>query len=44
MNYELWFYILVAFIVGRISVTFRFYIGSDKTKYENATLGILLRK
>ena len=44
MGYELYFWCLVSFIIGRISTTFRIYIGSDEQKYNNATFGILLRK
>jgi len=44
MNYELWFYVLVAFVVGRISKGFNIYVGTDKIKYENATFGVLLRE
>lgn len=42
MNYELAFYCLLAFIVGRAAVNFRIYIGRDKARYEAATIGILL--
>jgi len=44
MNYELWFFILLAFVVGKISANFSIYIGHDEAKYNNATLGILLDK
>jgi len=42
MDFELMFYLLLAFIVGRIS-TMKVYIGHDKKKYEAADFGIQLR-
>lgn len=44
MDYELYFYCLLAFCIGRISATFNLYIGYDEDKYNKATTGILLRK
>lgn len=48
MNYELLFYSLVAFLAGRFSKSCSegamIYIGSDRAKYDNARIGILLRK
>ena len=44
MNYELGFYVLVAFCLGRMSVFLNIYIGQDINKYNNATFGILLKK
>ena len=43
MNYELYFYCLIAFILGRLTKWFNIYIGPDETKYSNATIGILLK-
>ncbi len=43
MDYELYFYCLLAFVVGRITKGFNIYIGHDLNKYENATFGILLK-
>jgi len=43
MNYELWFFCLCAFIVGRLSTT-KVYIGPDEEKYKQAELGFLLTK
>jgi len=42
MNYELWFWILVAFLAGRW-LPRKVYIGRDKEKFGKADLGILLR-
>lgn len=42
MDFELWFYILFAFLVGRTSML-TFYIGTDKEKYAAADVAILLR-
>lgn len=43
MNYEYAFYILLAFLLGRLLPS-SFYIGYDKEEYEKAEFGILLRK
>lgn len=44
MNYELLFYCLIAFILGRLSARpLKIYIGYDKEKYKNANFGLLLR-
>jgi hypothetical protein len=43
MDYELWFFILMAFIVGRVSVNFRIYVGSNVEKYKKSTVGVLLK-
>lgn len=43
MDYHFWFWILVAFIAGRIMPR-KLYIGGDKEKYEKADCGLLLRK
>lgn len=48
MNYELLFYSLVAFLVGRSSKgcgdKTLIYIGPDREKYNKAAIGILLKK
>lgn len=41
--YKLLFFCLVFFILGRVSVGFKAYVGYDQTKFEAATVGILLR-
>ena len=43
MDYELWFYMAIAFILGRIS-KLKFYIGTDKEEYDAADVAILLRQ
>ncbi len=42
MNYEIAFYILVAFLAGRFMPR-KIYIGYDEKKYKQADAGILLR-
>ncbi len=42
MNYEFWFWFIVAFLIGRFFPR-KVYIGHDKEKYEAADIGILLR-
>jgi hypothetical protein len=43
MDYRFWLFIILAFIIGRLSVC-KIYIGYDNEKYEKADIGILLRK
>ena len=43
MNYELYFYCLLAFVIGRMSKGFTVYVGRDHQKYKDANLGILLK-
>jgi hypothetical protein len=43
MNYEIAFYALLAFIIGR-NLPKKVYIGNDVVKYKAADCGILLRK
>jgi len=43
MNFEIMFYLLAAFIVGRLS-TRKIYIGCDQTKYDEADFAIYLGK
>ena len=43
MEYKFYLYCLIAFIIGRISKSFNIYIGHDKKKYQQATVGILLK-
>jgi hypothetical protein len=43
MNYEIAFYVLIAFVIGRI-IPRKIYIGNNVDKYNAADLGILLRK
>ncbi len=43
MDYEILFYMLIAFIVGRLS-KLTFYIGPDDDKYNAADFGIKLRE
>jgi hypothetical protein len=40
MDHEFWFWMTVAFLVGRWMPR-KIYIGPDKAKYEAADLGIL---
>uniref|UniRef100_A0A6M3LRR0 Uncharacterized protein n=1 Tax=viral metagenome TaxID=1070528 RepID=A0A6M3LRR0_9ZZZZ len=42
MDYPFWFWVLVAFLAGRAS-KLKFYIGKDRTLYDAADCGILLR-
>ena len=42
MNYELMFWLLVAFLAGRYFPR-SFYVGTDREKYEKADIGILLK-
>ena len=42
MNYEILFYCIVWFIIGRLS-TLKVYIGPDRDKYAKANFGILLK-
>lgn len=42
MKYKLLFFCLVWFLIGRISVDFKIYIGDDPVKYDRSTIGILL--
>ena len=42
VNYELMFWLLVAFLAGRYFPR-SFYIGTDREKYEKADIGILLK-
>ena len=44
MNYELYFYLLLAFIAGRLSTRPLFYIGDDPEKYKKAYFAIGLRR
>lgn len=41
--YKLLLYCLVCFLLGRLSVGFKMYIGPDENKYNAATIGILLK-
>jgi len=43
MDYKLYLFCLIAFIIGRASKGFNIYIGPDAEKYENATIGIQTR-
>ena len=43
MNYEMILYLLVAFILGRLS-KLKIYYGSDKVKYDKADYAILTKK
>jgi hypothetical protein len=43
MNYQFWFWILVAFLAGRF-IPRKVYIGYDEDKYNKSDFGILLRK
>lgn len=40
MDYKFWFFVLLAFIVGRLSKS-KIYIGTDVEKYKAADAGIL---
>ena len=42
MDYQMLFFLLVAFLLGRAS-TWKGYIGYDEEKYKSADWGILLR-
>lgn len=42
MNYEILFYCILFFFIGRAS-TWTLYIGTDRSKYEKANIGILLK-
>lgn len=42
MDYYFWFWILIAFLVGR-GIPRKIYIGTDEDKYYKADLGILLK-
>jgi len=44
MDYKLFFFILLAYVVGYLSANFRLYIGTDRDKYKSATFGILLKR
>jgi len=46
MDYEFWFWMLVAFILGRVSDSTRplFYIGPDEKKYMAARFAVLVGK
>lgn len=44
MEWKLYFFCLVAFLIGRASVSVSIYIGPDQTRYDAATLGILLTR
>ncbi len=44
MDYEFWFWVLIAFLCGRASNHPIIYIGTDKDKYRAAWFAILLRK
>lgn len=41
MDYSFWFWVLFAFIIGRI-IPKKIYIGTDIKKYNKADVGILL--
>jgi len=46
MDFEFWFWVIVAFLVGRnrhcrVSL---FYCGDDEDKYNKSLIGILLKK
>jgi len=43
MSYEILFYAGAAFILGRLSVGFKIYVGPDRAKYDAATIGILTK-
>lgn len=43
MDYEFWFWIVVAFIVGRWTPR-KIYIGPDEAKYQAADLAILTKR
>lgn len=43
MDYQIAFYVLVAFLAGRC-LPRKIYIGSDRAKYDAADAGILLRR
>jgi hypothetical protein len=43
MDYYFWFWLLVAFIVGRLS-KLKYYIGPDEEKYKKADFGIQTRR
>jgi hypothetical protein len=43
MDYHFWFWMLIAFAVGRMT-KLKVYVGHDPAKYEAATVGILLRR
>lgn len=43
MDYHFWFWVLIAFLVGRFMPR-KIYIGHNEDKYNKADFGILLRK
>ena len=43
MDYGFWIFMLIAFMIGRLSKN-KFYIGLDIEKFKNADFAILLRK
>lgn len=42
MDYRFWFWMGVAFLIGRMS-KLNFYIGPDEDKYNKADFGMLIR-
>jgi len=42
MDYQFWFFMLIAFLLGRGS-RLKVYIGSDEEKYNKADFGLLWR-
>jgi len=41
--YKLFFFCLLFFILGRVSVNFKVYVGNDEAKYNAANIGVLLK-
>lgn len=41
MDYEFWFWMLVAFFVGRVSTRPLFYYGRDEAKYAAALIAVM---
>ena len=44
MDYFFWFWILLAFIAGRISTRSLFYYGNDQEKYDKAWIAIMPKR
>jgi len=43
MDYEFWFWIIVAFALGRVTARPLFYYGRDEAKYKRALFSVMPR-
>lgn len=43
MDYKFWFFMLIAFVLGRLS-KLKFYMGTSKERYKQCDFGVLLRE